>query len=493
MSLIGKFLHAKGTSVDAIWLTIVRIVTMLIGLICVKIVSVYFSLEEYAVYAQATLVISTVCSFSILGLTDAVNFFYNTQARQEHSKEHYLATIFGIQFIAGLSAACLILLGSNFLIDYFNSPELKAAILWIAFQPLSQNLIAMLQVLFVSTGRARHIAFINFILSLAKLAAFSIATFWTGSIITILALTFVTELLQIAYFVIDLHFHDVRIKLQKFCQNLCWPILSYAIPMAAFVLINALMRDTDKWVIGYFASADDLAIYTNCSRVLPFDLITASFFTVLVPIITKYIAIDKVKVRQVFGDYLNFGMIITFIMVGIAILYSRDLLLCLYDAKYLPGLGVFIVYLLVDLVRFANMTLLYSASGRARALLKIAILCFVINLVGAVVLYKAIGLLGPAIATLATIIFSYICYFRGGTTILEYPTRKLLSLRLMAIVITEILAVGAVGYYLSTELFGRLAAVDRFLIMYPATILVLFAMNYKNILKLIKQINSVRV
>lgn len=490
---MNNLLKAKGTSVDAVWLTLVRFVTMVMGLVCVKIVSVYFSLEEFAIYAQATLVISTVVSFSILGLTDAVNFFYNTQTEQKSTKEQYVATIFGLQLISGLTAALVIILGSNFLVDYFKNTELKATIWWIAFQPLAQNLIAMLQILFISTGRARHIAFINLILSFAKLAVFAIAVFCTRSIVTILALTFITELLQIAYFIGDLYYHRIKIKLTKFCTNLCLPILSYAIPMAAFVLINALMRDTDKWVIGYFASADDLAIYTNCSRVLPFDLIMASFFTVLVPIITKYIAVDKVKVRQVFGDYLNFGMIITFIMVGVAIWYSRDLILCLYDAKYLPGIGVFIVYLLVDLVRFANMTLLYSASGKAKALLKIVAFCFFVNIIGAILFYKAIGLLGPAIATLAIIIFSYVCYFRGGSAILEYPTRKLLNWRLMAIIVVEILAVGAAGYYISTELLSNLTAVERFLTMYPLTILILLGINYKNILRLVKRINSFRI
>lgn len=492
MNIINKIFKAKGTSVDALWLTMVRLITMVLGLICIKIISVYFSLEEYGLYAQAILIVSTVCSFSILGMTDAVNYFYNTQAEQSHNKEHYLATIFGLQTIIGTVAGLAIIFGANFLIDYFKNPQLYAAIGWIAFQPLLQNYIPMLQVLYISVGRAKSIAVINLILSIIRLIIFIVATFYTKSIVTILALTLICDIGQVLYFVIDLKKHSIVIRLKKFTKQLCWPILSYAVPMAAFVIINALLRDVDKWIIGYYSNSEELAIYTNCSRLLPFDILTTSFCTVLVPIVTKYIKGHKDKVCQVYGDYLNIGLLLTSILVGVALWLSKDLLLCLYDQKYLPGLGVFIVYLLVDLSRFANVTLLYSASGNAKKLLHIVIATFVMNLCLAILLYKIIGLLGPAIATLFAMFFSYACYIRGGSRILEYPILKLFDYKSFIIVVLEVCIIGYLALIVSDNLIAGISPVARFMILYPVSILIIGSLNYKKILTLIKSINAVR-
>jgi len=492
MNIFKRFFVAQGASIDAIWLTIVRVVTMVLGLICIKIISVYFSLGEYSIYAQATLIISTACSFSILGLTDAVNYFYNSISCKDISKDQYITTIFGIQTIIGIITGLLIIIGSKFLTDYFNSPKLMMAIGWIAFQPLLQNYIAMLQVLYISVGRAKSIAFINLTLSFIRLGIFSFATFWIENIVTILALTLVCDMFQVVYFLYDLSKHGIIIKINAFCNKICWPILCYAVPMAAFVIINSLLRDTDKWVIGYFASNDDLAIYTNCSRVLPFDILTTSFITVLVPTITKYITGHKNKVQLIIGDYLNIGLFLTSILAGIAIWLSKDLLLCLYDEKYLPGIGVFIIFLFVDLIRFANLTIIYSASGNAKKLLNIVVLSFILNLVGAIVLYHIFGLLGPAIATLVTTFISYLLYIKGGSKIIQTSILGLIDFKKFIIIMFEVCLIGYCAKFIGDEFLNGINNVERFLVLYSLSVLILLVANFKPIYSLIKSINHVR-
>ena len=102
-------LGIKGAASDSILLTIVRVVTAILGLIVTKLLSVYFSLEEYGTYSQAMLVVTTATSFSILGLTNAVNFFYN-KTQDEQKQQEYISTIFGIKYIVGIICAIIILL-----------------------------------------------------------------------------------------------------------------------------------------------------------------------------------------------------------------------------------------------------------------------------------------------------------------------------------------------------------------------------------------------
>lgn len=41
-------------------------------------------------------------------------------------------------------------------------------------------------------------------------------------------------------------------------------------------------------LIGGWYNTDQYAIYANCATLLPFDVISTSFLTVLIPILTRY-------------------------------------------------------------------------------------------------------------------------------------------------------------------------------------------------------------
>lgn len=490
-SRLTNLLKMKGPSIDAVLLSIVRIVTLLVGLVCTKIVSVEFSLDSYGLYSQALLIISTACSLSILGMTDAVNFFFNNKkAHASNSPQEYVATVFGLQTGIGGFFGIAILAGAPYLTEYFKNPELWGVYAWIAFQPLLQNLIAMLQVLYISIGRARAMVILNLVLSIIKLAIFAGAAYITHDIITIIALTLVCDLAQILYFVIDLYRHNVTIRPRHFRKGLCAPILKYAIPIAAFVIANSLMRDVDKWVIGYFANTDALAIYTNCSRLLPFDMLTYSFCLVLIPIITRYLSTETAKAAEVYGQYLNLGLITTSILVIPAIFLSRDLLLCLFDPKYLPGLTVFTIYLFVDFVRFANVSLLFNASGQTRQLIKIVLITFALNTILAIGLYLIMGLPGPALATLSCMIISYVMYIRGGSKILNQSITRLFDFRRWLLTTAQCCVAGAGALAVSNLFLQGQNAVIRFLLLYIIVIGILALTNWKHVIGLMRSINQ---
>lgn len=481
----------KGSSIDAFLLTIVKVLTTLIGLICIKIISVYFSLDSYGLYSQAILIISTVTSLIILGMTDAVNFFYNNKAQNnDYSRKQYLSTIFTIEGAAGIIGGIAILAFSPMLTAYFNNPSLCGVYAWIAFQPLFQCLFNMLQVLYISVGRTKSILILNLVMAVARLGIFISASLVTKSILTILALTLICDIAQVAYLFLDIRRNNVVISIRDFRKELCSPVLRFAIPMAAYVLINALLRDSDKWVVGYFGTTDDLAVYTNCSRVLPFDMLIMSFCTILVPIITRYISQDREQAAQIFGHYLNFGILTTSILVIPAIIFSRDLILLLYSPQYLSGLYIFIIYLFVDFCRFANISLIYSASGQTKKLLNIVVATFFANLFSAVVLYKFLGLAGPALSTLICLIGSTIFYMAGSSKILNQSVFRLIYWRKAILIIAQTIILGGAIKFATDYHLAGWNPIPRFILCYSATAIVVTALNYRPILRLAKSINQ---
>ena len=171
--------------------------------------------------------------------------------------------------------------------------------------------------------------------------------------------------------------------------------------MAVYVLTNELARDIDKYVISFFSDTSTLAIYTNAAKLLPFDLITQSFITVLVPIVTRQIASkDYDKAQTTFRAYLRLGYVVTWIVAFGVVVNAKEAMLFLYDPKYLPGLSVFIVYLFVDMIKFANTSLILTAKGKSKTLMICSLSALGANFILNIILFKLLGILGPAIATL---------------------------------------------------------------------------------------------
>ena len=158
----------SGILSDSVWLTFVKLVTALISIIITKILSEKLSLIEYGTYSQGNLIVVTVTSLSILGLSDGANYFFN-RSRDEETQKTYIDSVFGIQLVAGVICSIAIFGGQRLWTAYFDNDALSPIYIWLMFSPMLSNYIAMYQVLFVSIGKAKVIAARNFILSVMKL------------------------------------------------------------------------------------------------------------------------------------------------------------------------------------------------------------------------------------------------------------------------------------------------------------------------------------
>lgn len=490
MSIFSRIKRSDGAATNSIMLTFVQIITTLLGLIVTKLLSVHFSLQEYGTYSQALLVTSTATSLSILGLTNATNYFYN-RTKDESVQRMYVASIFTIQYIVGLACSVLIFALRDSLAAYFGNKTLTEVLPIVALTPLLTNLISMYQVLFVSVGKAKVIAIRNLAVSLVRLLAVLIACYVLKNIIMILVVVLCLDAVQVMYFfcLFGRYKHPVDIRDARF--KLTKEILTFSIPMSIYVLTNSLSRDIDKYVISAFADTQTLAIYTNAAKVLPFDMLTSSLITVLIPIITRMINQKEYdSAKNVFRLYLRIGYVLTFVFVGGAIAVSRDLMRFLYDEKYLVGLPIFIIYLVVDMIRFANVTTILSGAGKTRTLMAISLTTLALNAVFNVIGYKLLGLVGPALVTLVLTIGMTIALLHFGAKEIHTTIIELFDFKEIGIVGFQILSIGTLTYCLSSYL-NRVQApyFISLIVCYGTYLLALGLLNYKRALECYRSLN----
>ena len=480
----------RGTSADALLLMFIKLVTILLGLTVTRLLSQYLSVYDYGTYSQILLIVSTAASVTILGMMDGVNYFYCSE-KDPAKREAYVSTIFTLQSIVGIVAGCVIMLLTAPLGRYFDNPGIRPLMIFAAALPLMQNLLGMFQILIVSVGKARMLAFRNLIVSLMRLGAVFVVVLAVRNVAVILGVTLALDIAQIVFFAVILRRNGCPVRFRATDLRLFKRILLYCAPMAVFTVINTLNRDLDKYLISALTDTETLAIYANASKILPFDIIMTSFCTVLLPEITRLVSSgEKKRAASLYRYFLEISYISTAILCCAAISASPQLMELLYSEKYLAGLSIFCIYILVDLLRFTNITLILSAAGKTTTLMIIGAGALGLNAVLNILLYNLIGLIGPAVATLVTTVVMGITLILLGGRELDAGFGDFFDKRFLIIFICESLVLTPVLFGAQKLLSGL--GVNYFVILaavcsvYAA---VMFLLNGKRLLSDLKQVN----
>lgn len=411
-------INKNTTSGDAAALAAVRLMTMCLSLVTTRVLSTYLSTFEYGTYAQVLLIVSTTASLTTFGLIDAINFYY-CGTKDLAKRESYVATILSMQCCLGVIAGMVILLLTVPICKYFGNQELKKYLIFAAILPLLQNGISLLQVLFVSVGKARQLAVRNLVVSVAQLVCAIAAGMVLKDIGIIFAVSVTLNIGQIAFFIWSLRKSGCHIHVRSCDFSLSKGILKYSIPMAIFTLVNTLNRDMDKYLISVMSDTETLAVYSNAAKVLPFDILLISFMTVLLPYITRQISEKRYsEAVKTYRTYLEIAYVSTAVLAFGVLAAAPEAMELLYSARYLSGLSVFCIYIIVDIFHFASITLILTVSGKTKLLMKLGFTGLVVNFILNIILYYLCGIPGPAIATL-------LVSLGMGISILYYSAKEL--------------------------------------------------------------------
>lgn len=408
----------QGASLDGIILAAVKIVTIGLGLITTRLLSQYLSIFDYGTYSLIQLVVSSTVSITILGMMDGINYFFCSE-KDEGKRDAYIATIYLLQFSVSLLAGCVIVCAGGQICLYLGTAEARRLMIYAAVLPFLQNILSMTQVLMLSVGKAKVLAVRNLVISLLRLLIVILVIVFVGSVGIILFMTCILDAAQIIVFFFMLKKSGCIVHLRKASIQLLRPIIHYCLPMAVYTALNTINRDCDKYIIAAMTNTETLAVYTNASKKLPFDLITSSFITVLLPKITRLISNkEEQETVKVYRAFLEFSYSSTIILACGAIAAAPQLMNLLYTEKYLSGISIFVVYILVDIMQFTNITLILSASGKAKTLMLLSGGSIVLNIGMNFLLFHLLGVIGPAIATLLITSLT-------GAAILYFSAKKL--------------------------------------------------------------------
>ncbi len=398
-----KRISIKGAGWDSMFLAVGKVLTMLFTIVSAKMLSVGLSLTEYGTYSQANLVNTVGRSLILLGLGDALNYFFNSRQEniEEKTRQRIVNTVFFLELFVGLILAVCVIGGQNILAAYFGNQAVKKLLPVVAFLPVLSNLIYFYQIVYVAVGKAKLMSLYSIIMTVVRIITIYIAVYVLKNLLLIYIVMVIQDLVQLLIYNITLSKKKVHINPFKISKAHIGTIFAYGLPMGIYAITSELTRDLDKLVIGRLAGTDALAIYTNCSKLLPVDVIVTSFALVLIPYITRYVTEkNREKSIDLLSSYMKVGYYSVWILGTMLLISPATMVSFLYDDKYLPGTIIFILYVFDSMLRFASMHLVLTAANKAKTLMIYSIGSLILNFVLNIGCYYLFGLVGPAIATL---------------------------------------------------------------------------------------------
>lgn len=388
---------------DAAILTFAKVITLVISLVSNMLLSRFRTVEEYGTYSQINIVVSLAVAFLMFGLPSSINYFLAV-ADTEKQRRNFLSVYYTLTtclcfIIGGILVAIMPLLES-----YFNNPALKDFAYFFALYPFANVTISGISNVLVVYGKTKKLMVINI--------ATALIAFLSVTIIKVLGMSFNDYMIAFLFGNLALSV-AIYILVFRLERGICFTIdiylikriFAYSIPIGLATLVGTVNIEVDKLMIGRLMDTESLAYYANAGKELPLVFIATSLTAVLLPQMARSIKSgDKATAVGLWGATIRLSYIFMCFFATACIAFAPQVMTFLYSDKYLPGVSVFIVYSLVLLLRTTYFGMVLNAVGKTKMILWSSLISLLLNVVLNFVFYEILGFIGPAIASLISIL-----------------------------------------------------------------------------------------
>lgn len=481
---------------DSTFLLAVKVTTMLVSIVQTMILARAFSEEEYGTYSQALLIVAVFTPLLSLGLDNAVTFFFNSSP-DEAKRSKYIATIIVLAFAIGAIGGIVLVMCNVPVAEYFSNKRLAPLVILVAFRPLAQNFLSILQNLFVSNGMSKVVAVRNLIISVAQISIVGACALLTTNLFLLLALLLALDVVQIGVFAFYYQHHAERIQITQFYIGCIKPILSFALPMFLSLSAGMISVNIGKLLIGNMMSVEEFALYSNVSKELPFGFVVSSITVVVTPVIVKYISSgDESGFKRLWGEYIHIGYIVTWALCASAFVAAPQLIDILYSSKYLTeeGVLVFRIFIFGSMVRFTYFALIPTATGNTKIILRYTLLNMILSVTTVYPFYLFMGMVGVAMSAVISSLLPSIFFLRKSAQLVHVRLKDVIDFGQCGAYIAELfLACGVgfvfIGYLDSLGVDSLLEFILAFFVVTGSLLL----LQFKKLKQIVMSLNQYRI
>ena len=383
---------------ETILLTVSKMTTLMITMLTGMMLSRFRSFEEYGTYSQLTLVVSLFTSIFMLGLPNSINYFL-ARANSKSEQQKFLGVYYNLSTILSFIMGIALVFAAPLIATYFKNPAVLSFVYFLLLYPWANVTASSIENVLIVYHRTRFLTIYRIINSLCLLGSVLVVQ-WLGLGFREYMIANLAIYCLFAFAVYAISYRVSGGFRLGFDKNLIRTVFVFSIPLGLSAVVGTLNIEIDKLLIGFLMDTEQMAIYTNASKELPVTFVSASITAVLLPQLTKMLKKDRNRdALSLWANATELSYLIICLIVAGVFTYAEDVMCFLYSAKYLPGLLVFRIYTLVLLLRCTYFGIILNAKGKTKEIFWAGIASLALNVFLNPLMYWAIGMTGPALAT----------------------------------------------------------------------------------------------
>lgn len=421
---------------DALKLTIMKIITLIILMLSSMLLSRFRSLDEYGTYSQINIVVTLAISIFAMGFPKSINYFL-ASADTKDEKTKFLSTYFTFNTILSFITGIVLIIAIPFMSKYFNNFYISKFIFVLFLLPWINIINSSFDNFLIVEKRTSLLMIYRIARGIVTLFLIIVTYKLNWNFVLYMKCFIISEVIftVIIYLIVTKLSNTVLIGMD---YSLIKKILKFSLPLGLATIVGTLNIEADKLMVGYFFDTKTLAIYTNAAKEMPVTIIASSITAVLMPQIVRLLKFKKENdVIDLWGNatYLSY-VFICFFSTALFV-FAPQVMSFLYSDKYLPGVGVFRLYSLLLLLRTTYFGMILNCLGETKIIFYSSILTLMLNIILNLILFNLFGINGFAIASILSVCFVNILQLKITSNILNIrfknvmPWHKILNISII--------------------------------------------------------------
>lgn len=414
----------QSIATDAVKLTSSKIITLTIALVTSMLLSRFRSLEEYGTYSQLLLMINLFTTIFMMGLPNSINYFL-ARAEDGEQRRRFLSSYYSFATLLSVITGMILIISMPLITAYFKNPIITKFWFVLAIYPWTKIILSSVDNVFIVYRKTTHLMIFRILNSLYLLCAIvAIEYFKMGFFAYMLAFVAGEATFALSvYFIVRKRAGKLSIGLNV---DILKKVLIFSIPIGLASVAGTLKIEMDKLIIAWFYNTEQLAIYSNAARELPFSIIGTSLTAVLLPQMARLMKTnERGKAVEIWGHAISLSyLIICFFAAGIFV-FAPEAIEILYSHKYIRGTDVFRIYALVLLLRCTYFGMILNSMGRTKIILYSTIFTLLTSVILNIAFYYIFGFIGPALSTLVSTLFGAMYLLFATSREISIPMRKI--------------------------------------------------------------------
>ncbi|MDH2363754.1 oligosaccharide flippase family protein [Priestia megaterium] len=373
--------------------------SMAYGMILVRV----FSKEQYGAYSQVLIIINLCVVILGLSVPNSINYFL-PKSKDIKEKRAILSQIILLTNLLGITAALFLLIGRN-IISKLIDGDISSLLVVACLLPFARMLSPLYDDFFVVVNKAEKVAVRRSIIAAVQIITVSLVWFFKLNVFQLFLVITVTEILIGIYIIFSIRKEIRELTFFKIDWKVIKSILIFSLPLAAASTVGTINTEIGKIIVSKFYGVEKLAEYANMSKELPLIIIASSVTAVFIPQISKLIgkhdfnsAVDLWK-KSIEVTYLTNSWII-----GILLVLAKECVDILYSSKYLDGVNIFRIFVVVLLFRLTYFGMILNGMGQSKKILISAIYALISNILFFLILNPFLGYVSIPISVLLSVI-----------------------------------------------------------------------------------------